>query len=207
MCATYENRPVLTFLPTPPSSAFYNSDCYGTTQSSAQQHLPSFSLEASARGGLQTPPYAMTTTYQVPPVAPYDHHGMPSSYPASFVPARMPSMADPVRPAQYSRHPSQHPPSQTQVYSQPNPVPRDPASGASHYSAASRYSTRSTTPAGEAGTAGDDAGTASRRSSQSLIHHSLQIPIRINPNGGNLADFAAQVGQLLYWPRALRESG
>ncbi|KAH7361487.1 cyclin-domain-containing protein [Plectosphaerella cucumerina] len=143
----------------------------------------------------------MTTTYQVAPAA-YDHHGMPS-YSASFAPARMPPMADPVRPSQFSRHPSQQAPApaptQPQIYSQPTPVPRDPASGASHYSAVSRYSTKPTTPAGETSiAAGEDAATASRRSSQTLIHHSLQIPTRINPKGGNLADFSAQI-TCLFW--------
>lgn len=205
MCATFDSRLVSTFLPSPPTnSALYGAVCHSTGQPSAYQYLPSLPFGAKdlrARDGLRTPPSsAMTTTYQVPPAAPYDHHGMPS-YPTTFAPARMPSsMTDSVRPAQFSRHPSQHPPAQAQaqIYSQPTPVPRDPASGASHYSALSRYSTKPTTPAGETSIAGEDAATASRRSSQTLIHHSLQIPTRINPKGGNLADFAAEVRRFLF---------
>jgi hypothetical protein len=34
-----------------------------------------------------------------------------------------------------------------------------------------------------------------------LIFHSLQLPKCISPVGGNLSDFAAQVGLIsLYWP-------
>jgi hypothetical protein len=36
---------------------------------------------------------------------------------------------------------------------------------------------------------------SSRRSSETLIYHSLQIPRCISSSGGSLADFAAQVSQ------------
>lgn len=60
----------------------------------------------------------------------------------------------------------------------------------------SRQPTRPSTPnstqssqTASIGTVGGDA--------QSMVLHSMQIPARISPNGGNLADFAAQVSQFI----------
>jgi hypothetical protein len=39
--------------------------------------------------------------------------------------------------------------------------------------------------------------TRSKDESESLVSHSLQIPKCISPAGGNLSDFAAQVGFFL----------
>lgn len=55
-------------------------------------------------------------------------------------------------------------------------------------------STGPSTPASDGSLSVPNDGQVSRRGSESLIYHSLQIPKCITANGGNLAEFAAQVG-------------
>lgn len=56
----------------------------------------------------------------------------------------------------------------------------------------SRHSTRPSTP--NSGYSSHTASAASTSGDASMVKHSLQIPARISPKGGNLADFSAQVG-------------
>lgn len=56
----------------------------------------------------------------------------------------------------------------------------------------SRHSTRPSTP--NSGHSSHTASATSASGDASMVKHSLQIPARINPKGGNLADFSAQVG-------------
>lgn len=70
------------------------------------------------------------------------------------------------------------------------PQARLPVSGsASHVS---RHSTRPSTP--NSGYSSHTASATSTSGDASMVKHSLQIPTRISPKGGNLADFSAQVG-------------
>lgn len=58
----------------------------------------------------------------------------------------------------------------------------------------SRHSTRPSTP--NSGYSSHTASATSTSGDASMVKHSLQIPARISPKGGNLADFSAQVGLL-----------
>ncbi|OBR13130.1 Cyclin [Colletotrichum higginsianum IMI 349063] len=147
------------------------------------------------RGGLRTPPTeAMSATYHAPHLVAYDSHVLPS-YPGAVAQARGPKavMAEAAaRAPQYSRYTQP-----TNTYSQPQQPAVNPASGTSQYSTTSRHSTRSSTPT--SGAIGKSDGTSSsRKGSSALVLHSLSIPSCINPKGGNLADFAAQI-TCLFW--------
>lgn len=70
------------------------------------------------------------------------------------------------------------------------------------------HSTQPSTPSSEAAVTGmlSDPAPVSRRGSDTLVYHSLQIPKCVSENGGNLADFAAQVclslfGHGISWQR------
>ncbi|GKT49774.1 meiotically up-regulated gene 80 protein [Colletotrichum spaethianum] len=126
----------------------------------------------------------MSATYHAPQLVAYDSHVLPS-YPSAVAQARGPKavMADSARAPQYSR------------YSQPTTSYSQPSSR-HQYSTTSRHSTRPSTPT--SGAIGKSDGTASRKGSSALVLHSLSIPSCINPKGGNLADFAAQI-TCLFW--------
>lgn len=96
-------------------------------------------------------------------------------------------------PATYTVQPGQQRSLQYQP-SQQLPVQIKQTSSSATSSHASRQATRTSTPtstcsASGASTSGD---------SQSMVMHSLQLPSRISPKGGNLADFAAQVSFLIF---------
>ncbi|KAK2001387.1 cyclin [Colletotrichum falcatum] len=129
----------------------------------------------------------MSATYHAPHLVAYDSHVLPS-YPSAVAQARAPKpvMTETARaaPAQYPR------------YTQPQQPVTNPASATSQYSTTSRHSTRPSTPT--SGAIGKSDGTCSRKGSSALVLHSLSIPSCINPKGGNLADFAAQI-TCLFW--------
>ncbi|KAK2039163.1 cyclin [Colletotrichum somersetense] len=136
----------------------------------------------------------MSATYHAPHLVAYDSHVLPS-YPSAVTQARVPKpvMAEAARAApQYSRYNTQP----TNSYSQPQQPVTNPASSTSQYSTTSRHSTHSSTPT--SGAIGKSDGTCSRKGSSALVLHSLSIPSCINPKGGNLADFAAQI-TCLFW--------
>lgn len=127
--------------------------------------------------GLRTPPVDdMSTTYQQAPAA-YDSHAL-RSYASSMAHAGRPkaAAASEARTAnvQYYRYP---PLQQNQQARNVHTTPSD-------------RSAKSTTPASVV--SAKDA-VPSRRSSDTLIYHSLQIPRCISASGGSLTDFAAQV--------------
>ncbi|KAK1597078.1 cyclin [Colletotrichum navitas] len=135
----------------------------------------------------------MSATYHAPHLVAYDSHVLPS-YPSAVAQARGPKavMAEAARAApQYSRYTQP-----TNSYSQTQQSVTNPASGTSQYSTTSRHSTRPSTPT--SGAIGKSDGTVSRKGSSALVLHSLSIPSCINPKGGNLADFAAQI-TCLFW--------
>lgn len=70
------------------------------------------------------------------------------------------------------------------------PQARLSVSGAASH--VSRHSTRPSTP--NSGYSSHTASATSTSGDASMVKHSLQIPARISPKGGNLADFSAQVG-------------
>ncbi|OHX00997.1 cyclin-related protein [Colletotrichum incanum] len=134
----------------------------------------------------------MSATYHAPHLVAYDSHVLPS-YPSAVAQARGPKVvtAEAARAPQYPRYTQP-----TSSYSQPQQPPANPASGTSQYSTTSRHSTRPSTPT--SGAIGKSDGTSSRKDSSALVLHSLSIPSCINPKGGNLADFAAQI-TCLFW--------
>lgn len=165
----------------------------------AKQPRP-FSQEAALlASGLTTPPVEdMSTTYH-PALSAYDGHAM-HSYPSSLAQAgRAKSAAvnahDSRSAQQYYRYPTQQA-SQTQTQlvasSQPHVNSFPTAQMVPSSRPSTRPPTRPSTPTAETMAAAVD-GTTSRRGSETLIYHSLQIPKCISPNGGNLAEFAAQV--------------
>lgn len=79
---------------------------------------------------------------------------------------------------------------QSSQQAQAPPQARLPVSGAASH--VSRHSTRPSTP--NSGHSSHTASGTSTSGDSSMVKHSLQIPARISPKGGNLADFSAQVG-------------
>lgn len=141
-------------------------------------------------GGLRTPPVEdMSTAYQ-PPLAAYENHAM-HGYPSSLaqVGRRMPA-GEPINPQLYK----QPIPNQQLLSNWPrdhNPFTSSAVPVANQQTVARPPSPA---PAAEASlTVPQQNGQTSRRGSETLIYHSLELPRRISPNGGNLSDFAAQV--------------
>ncbi|KAH6603699.1 hypothetical protein Trco_008474 [Trichoderma cornu-damae] len=145
----------------------------GLAHDSAHLHLGS---------GLRTPPVDdMGTTYQQVPAA-YDRHAL-RSY--------APSIDSKNAAVQYYRYGPLHQAMASQTSSSHS---RNGAPAALHNTPSDR-STKSATPASVV--SAKDA-VPSRRSSETLIYHSLQIPRCISSNGGSLTDFAAQM-TCLFW--------
>ncbi|PTB38036.1 hypothetical protein M441DRAFT_146434 [Trichoderma asperellum CBS 433.97] len=142
----------------------------------------------------------MSTTYQQVPAA-YDSHALRSYTSAIVHPSRAKAMAvagvNDAR--QYGRYAAvqqnqhQHQQHQHQHQHQ-HQIPVSQTLHAPLHSTPSDRSTKST-PASVISTKDT---TLSRRSSETLIYHSLQIPRCISPSGGSLADFAAQM-TCLFW--------
>ncbi|KAM3471443.1 hypothetical protein MY8738_009327 [Beauveria namnaoensis] len=139
----------------------------------------------------------MSATYQSSYAA-YDHAA--HNYPAAVAqPSRPKAMAADPRSLQYLRYPSQpgQQPVHQQSLSQPQHALRhDVPTRSQQPPRDSRYLARPPTPSSE--TTMPTQESRSRRNSDTLIFHSLQIPKCISPAGGNLADFAAQM-TCLFW--------
>ncbi|OAR01573.1 hypothetical protein LLEC1_00876 [Akanthomyces lecanii] len=136
----------------------------------------------------------MSATYQ-PSYGSYDNHAA-HNYPAAVAHSNRPkaAVAD-SRSLQYLRCPPQ--PVQQQALSQPQQVLRhDIPNKSQQPQREPRHSARPPTPSADI--AMPTQGSRSRRNSDTLIFHSLQIPKCISPAGGNLADFAAQM-TCLFW--------
>lgn len=136
----------------------------------------------------------MSTAYQQS-LAAYDNHALRPYAPSIALPRGAASAAVGASDARnaaalYARYPFQQ--------SQPAQVPASQARNdalTQLHSAPSDRSTKSETPA-SAVSAQDAA--SSRKSPETLIYHSLQIPRCISSDGGSLADFAAQM-TCLFW--------
>ncbi|KAF6837553.1 cyclin-related 2 [Colletotrichum musicola] len=189
MCSTAAPLPFhsVSISPAHPSSCrqSYSQQTYQRARTPKDARFDLGVGAALRRTGLHTPPTdAMSATYHAPPLVAYDSHVLPS-YPSTVAQARGKAVvADVARAPQYPRYPPA-----ANTYSQSQPV-ANPASATSQYSTASKRPTRPSTPT--SGAASETEGTSS------LILHSLQIPSCINPKGGNIADFAAQI-TCLFW--------
>lgn len=135
----------------------------------------------------------MSATYQ-PSYAAYDSHAAHNYAAAAAQQNRAkPAVAD-SRNLQYLRYPLQ--PVQQPVQQQTLALPQqaslyDAPNATQQIQKDSRYSARPPTPTSDTTMPSQE--SRSRRNSDTLIFHSLQIPKCISPAGGNLADFAAQV--------------
>ncbi|KAI9158998.1 hypothetical protein HJFPF1_07003 [Paramyrothecium foliicola] len=154
--------------------------------------------------GLRTPPVDdMSTAYQ-PPMAAYGNHGI-HNYPQTLASSRPRPVVNEPRSSQHYRH-SQQPQTQQSLFphqAQPAAVAAQarnmPASIPTQLLPGSNHTTRPSTPTSDASaTLTSQTVTASRRGSDSLVFHSLQIPKCISATGGNLAEFAAQM-TCLFW--------
>lgn len=139
--------------------------------------------------GLRTPPVDdMSTTFQ-PTLASYDSHAI-HNYTGPVSRAKVALTES--RSAQYYSYPSQqtqprHVVSSTQpLNSSFSAIPQATAPVAQPMKAPTPESSKPSkvVPQPE---------VSSRRGSETLVYHSLEIPKCISPNRGNLADFAAQV--------------
>lgn len=154
--------------------------------------LPLVSTSSGLGNGLRTPPVDdMSTAYQ-PAMSTYEGHTL-SGYPSALShSSHIKPVVDDARSSHQYRYSSQ----QVQLRNGPylstepaaDPMLRQPPS--------------SLTPVTESSvTAKRSHSTTPRRGSETLIYHSLQMPKCISHTGGNLSDFAAQVGCILLDPR------
>lgn len=187
-----------------PPSPSTCSGSQGVLLSQAGPSIPKLPLpqyDDTIASGLRTPPVDdMSTAYQ-PPMAAYGSHGL-HSYSQSLAASRPRAVVNEPRASQNYRQaqPQHHSQPQQQAYPQQvQPVVATqarniPVSIPTQAFPGSNHNTRPSTPSSEAvAPPTSKGGTVSRRGSDSLVFHSLQIPKCISPNGGNLAEFAAQV--------------
>ncbi|CAM1509860.1 Fc.00g001950.m01.CDS01 [Cosmosporella sp. VM-42] len=205
----------------PPTSNFLPSPVYSFGSRRALLPPPSTSLPklppltqklALLGSGLRTPPVdEMSTAFQ-PSLASYDNHAI-HSYGSSMAHAhRTKAIANDTRNSQYYRYPTQQQHYQQQHQGQPqqqpllasNPQQRSGSFSSTHVASTTRNTTQPSTPGSETVVGASSEGTLSRRGSESLVFHSLQIPKCISPTGGNLADFAAQM-TCLFWFESIDE--
>lgn len=171
---------------------------YSLTLEKSSEHFqsPGASVLSS---GLRTPPAdEMGTTYHAPNLAPYENHNVSlPGYPSALAQAdRTRTVLSDINgglanSARYSAQNQPQPHSQTRLIT---------TSSSSTVQPSSRHSTRPSTPTGSSSkiTMASE-GKPLRRDSLSLTLHSMTIPSCISPNGGNIADFAAQVTCLLWF--------
>lgn len=195
-----------------------------TTRSMLQ--LPRFDHKAAiwASGcGLPTPPTANMSTAYHPP-ATLESHAIPKYTSSGHIGRANMAVGDPNNPQLYrltTTKPREqpHPYSQRQLQpqlqpqTQPQPQPQHSLNqDALNYflvdgggfprptaesTAAPQHSTQPPAPVAEEKLKVPSGGLSSTRSSDTLVYHSLTIPRCISPNGGNLAELAAQVCRLL----------
>lgn len=134
----------------------------------------------------------MSTAYQAP-LAAYESHAMHGyPLPHTQVGRTKTAMADNAkaqiyRPSTQQPHLSQHPLSSNWRSRQTT------FSGAPTLVSNSQTISRPPSPSSTTTLALPQTSQPSKKGSETLIYHSLEIPQCISPNGGNLADFAAQV--------------
>ncbi|OIW22739.1 hypothetical protein CONLIGDRAFT_552219, partial [Coniochaeta ligniaria NRRL 30616] len=151
----------------------------------------------------------MGTTYQVPNMASYENnHVHHSAYASKLGHAERTrgALGDSIYDATTRYSTSQehaHQPQYQQAYShhqqqtQPQRHTRASHSTTNSQPSTSRPPTRPTTPSSAmSGKSQSDAATAARDAA--MVLHNLQIPTCISPNGGDLADFTAQI-TCLFW--------
>lgn len=190
------------YYPPSPSTGFGSRRVNLSSTNIALPRLPGLKHDLAvglARSGLRTPPVEdMSITYESM-LPSHDSHAM-HAYPTSMAHVgRSRTGFNDTRSSQYYRYPSQHQqqqvqtqPQQPQVVSQSQPR-NGSLSWATQPAPTSQYSTQASTPGSGTIVASSKNGSSSRRDSETLVFHSLQMPKVISETPGNLADFAAQV--------------
>lgn len=160
----------------------------------------------NSESGLRTPPTEdMSTAYQ-PPLAALESHALPK-YPSSLghmgranmavgEPGNLPLYRLPAQPyeQQYS-----YPQKQLQQSVAPAPTTYPTVAGndttrvVAESVVPSQQPARAATPTSEGTAKVPSDGPSPKKNSDTLVYHSLTIPRCISPNGGNLAELAAQV--------------
>ncbi|KAG5975610.1 hypothetical protein E4U55_007619 [Claviceps digitariae] len=143
--------------------------------------------------GLRTPPSEeMSATYQSAMV----YNGHHSRHPCSGTlaqPNHLKPVMDDVRDTQQYRYPSQ------QIQPQRQDDHQSPSA-----QLADTAGLHASDPVTPVSVDTDSAKVKSRRGSETLIYHSLQLPKCISQTGGNLSDFAAQM-TCLFWFESIDE--
>lgn len=143
--------------------------------------------------GLRTPPVDddMSATYQ-PAMTTYGSHNV-HAYPVPMAHAsHIKPVMDDARVPQPYRYPSQQLLAQNGTYSSPLP------------DSSLHQAVMPATPLAEVPVPSKRSDPVTRRGSETLIYHSLQLPKCISPTGGNLSDFAAQM-TCLFWFESIEE--
>jgi hypothetical protein len=180
-------------------STRFSDQAFDLRQSSSLSRSEFRSEDSRTLLGFTTPSAVdeMSTAYQ-PAMATYGTHGLHNCS-QSLATSRSRHSVNEGRTSQH-RQPQQtllHPQAQAsssnaQSRDMPTMMPVQNLPGSSH-------TTGLSTPSGETvAPSSTRSGTISRRGSETLVFHSLQIPKCISPNGGNLAEFAAQM-TCLFW--------
>lgn len=191
------------YYPPSPSTGFGSRRVNLSSTHIALPRLPGLKHDVAVglvRSGLRTPPVEdMSITYESM-LPSHDSHAM-HAYPTSMAHVgRSRTGFNDTRSSQYYRYPSQH---QQQLQNQPQQQqaqvvsqsqPRNGSlSWATQPAPTSQYSTQASTPGSGTIVGSSKDGSSSRRGSETLVFHSLQMPKVISETPGNLADFAAQV--------------
>lgn len=161
----------------------------------------------NSESGLQTPPSEdMSTAYQ-PPLAALESHAM-SKYPSALghvgranmavgEPSNLPIYRLPGQPREQQYSYAQKPQQQASLSLDQSTYPLLVGTDATRLVAEpivpSQQPVRAATPTSEANGKVPSNGPSPKKNSDTLVYHSLTIPRCISPNGGNLADLAAQV--------------
>lgn len=166
------------------TSCLHRYEAVSTASATARNKPPQLVQGCSNCGSLlrSSLPARMSATYQ-PPMPAYDGNAL-HSYGSALPHGGHPkSTMEDARGSQQCRYPSQHTAYRNGPFVTSNQM--------QHTS--SFQTSKPSTPTDDIHVVSREPATSSRRSSETLIYHSLQIPKCISPNGGNLCDFAAQV--------------
>lgn len=146
-------------------------------------YIAKFSL--SLGNGLRSPPVDdMSATYQ-PAMPAYESHTLHSYSSALPQSGHIKPVIDDGRGSQQCRYSSQ-----------PVQVRNGQYSTAPMTDTTLLHTSGSSTPAADSSISAKRSQSTSRRGSETLIYHSLQLPKCISPTGGNLSEFAAQVSYI-----------
>ncbi|KAG6034375.1 hypothetical protein E4U41_006561 [Claviceps citrina] len=181
------------FVPASPSLYLLNRERNSASGLTLPKSLSRTLTSTNLGNGLRTPPVDdMSATYQ-PTMVYNGHHSLRPCTTTLPEPTHMKPVMDNVRAAQQYRYPSQ------QI--QPHFKNDHHTTLAHPTDTTGLYASGPVTPISDSPVT---AQMKSRRGSETLIYHSLQLPKCISSTGGNLSDFAAQM-TCLFWFESMDE--